>query len=146
MNDNDEENILLLGKANPELPSIPMHSPLYSEQNKSPSLRLTSSDEGDDTKDFCELPEIEPDDQSSIDTIETDAQTVIMVECAATSSDDEGQKSSMKIASDAILGRTVDPLTAEAVRKLLIEPQRLQHLQRNVDSYRSFRHFFYFLL
>lgn len=99
------------------------------------SRQVSSSAEGTSTEE--ELPEIDADRVSRISSIstETDTQTVIRV--------DTGRGRTSTETTDELLdsptSRQVDPLRAEAVRKLLTEQQRSSPFQRDVASYRSYR-------
>uniref|UniRef100_A0A915D5I5 Uncharacterized protein n=1 Tax=Ditylenchus dipsaci TaxID=166011 RepID=A0A915D5I5_9BILA len=87
-------------------------------QNNSPrDSELTAEDEG------LELVDGLPDADLDTISIETDVQTVINV------ADQQGQS------------RQLDPSRAEAIRKLLTEPQRRQqsNFQRDSGNYRSYR-------
>lgn len=91
----------------------------------------------DDVDEGLELGEFYDEDMDSDRlSIETDAQTIIMV-------DMNTEKSSVNLTNEEgiVTSKQVDPGRAEAIRKLLTEPQRNNQsfFQRDVDSYRSYR-------
>ncbi|KAI1709562.1 KN motif domain-containing protein [Ditylenchus destructor] len=109
--------------------AVPMDSHRLSatSQTLSPSTSHGSPRGSDHTAEDEGLELIDAEETGSLDrvSIETDVQTVIMVE--------PGQQRSTP-------SRQVDPSRAEAIRKLLTDPQqKSQSFQRNSGNYRSYR-------